>query len=294
MRVPKLDGLGTRGIGICSVDRWHSVMAKLFIVSDATGGTAERVVQAALVQFSDVGVEIERRSKVRTAEQVKQVVKEAAAEPSLLLHTLVSDELRRTMLEEARLHHVEALDMLGPLLDRLAALLKMTPKEMPGLFEERLEARSREIEAVDFSFRHDDGRNIEGLGQAEVVLVGVSRSMKTPTMLYLAYRGWFAANVPLIPEMDPPGTLLRVPSEKVFCLIMKAERLAELRRVRAEREGIPVESYASVTQAHKEIQLARRLCTANRWRRIDVTNKSVEEAGREIIALLPERGQGTS
>ncbi len=264
-------------------------MAKLIIVSDATGGTAERVVQAALVQFSDADVQIELRPEVRTAEQVRQVVEAAAAQPALILHTLVSDDLRKTMLEEARRQHVEALDMLGPLLDRLAALLKLTPQEMPGLFQERLTARSREIEAVDFSFRHDDGRNIDDLDKAEVVLVGVSRSMKTPTMLYLAYRGWFAANVPLIPEMDPPGALLRVPSEKVFCLIMQAERLAELRRVRADREGIPVESYASFAQAHKEIQLARRLCTANRWRRIDVTNKSVEEAGREIISLLPER-----
>ncbi len=266
-------------------------MPTLFIVSDATGGTAERAVQAALVQFSDADVQIERRPKVRTPERVRQVVEEAAAQPALILHTLVSDDLRKTMLEETRRCHVEALDMLGPLLDRLAALLKLTPQEMPGLFQERLEARSREIEAVDFAFRHDDGRNIEDLDKAEVVLVGVSRSMKTPTMLYLGYRGWFAANVPLIPELDPPGTLLRVPSEKVFCLIMKAERLAELRRVRAEREGIPVESYASFAQAHKEIQLARRLCTANRWRRIDVTNKSVEEAGREIIGLLPERAR---
>ena len=263
-------------------------MATLFVVSDATGGTAERVVQAALVQFTDADVEIVRRPNVRTVEQVRAVVKEASTRPAVIVHTLVSDELRKTILEEARLWHVESLDMLGPLLERLAALLKRTPQEMPGLFEERLEARTREIEAVDFAFRHDDGHRIDELDKAEVVLVGVSRSMKTPTMLYLAYHGWFAANVPLIPELDPPDKLLQVPSEKVFCLIMKAERLAELRRVRADREGIPVESYASLGQAQKEIQLARQLCTSNRWRRIDVTNKSVEEAGREIIGLLPE------
>ena len=269
-------------------------MPTLYIVSDATGGTAERVVQAALVQFSEADVRIERRPKVRSAEQVRKVVEEASTRPSLILHTLVSDELRRTMLEEARLHHVEALDMLGPLLERLAAPLKLTPREMPGLFEERLEARWREIEAVDFSFRHDDGQNTEDLDKAEVVLVGVSRSMKTPTMLYLAYHGWFAANVPLIPGMDPPKALLRVPAEKVFCLIMLPERLAELRRVRAEREGIPVEGYASFAQAQQEVQLARRLCATYGWRRIDVTNKSVEEAGREIIALLPgDRPGGT-
>lgn len=258
----------------------------LFVVSDATGGTAERVVQAALVQFASADVRIERRPKVRTADQVKRVVEEASAGPSLILHTLVSDELRKTMFDQARLGNVEALDMLGPLLERLAAVLSLTPQEMPGLFEERLETRSREIEAVDFAFRHDDGHRMEELDRAEVVLVGVSRSMKTPTMLYLAYRGWFAANVPLIPEMEPPEPLLAVPSEKVFCLIVQPERLAELRRIRADQEGIPVESYASFAQSQKEVQLARRLCTKHRWRRIDVTNKSVEEAGREIIELL--------
>lgn len=263
-------------------------MATLFIVSDATGGTAERIVLAALVQFTDADVEIVRRPNVRTIERVKLVVEEAAAQPAIIVHTLVSDELRKTMLEESRRWHVESLDMLGPLLERLAAILKRTPQEMPGLFEERLEARTREIEAVDFAFRHDDGHRTDELDKAEVVLVGVSRSMKTPTMLYLAYHGWFAANVPLIPELDPPKELLQVPANKVFCLIMKAERLAELRRVRADREGIPVERYASLAQAQKEIQLARRLCTTHHWRRIDVTNKSVEEAGREIIGLLPE------
>jgi len=268
-------------------------MPKLYIVSDATGKTAERVVTAALVQFDHAEVQIERRRDVRSDGQIRAIVEEAAGERSLLLHTLVSDALRKTIVDEARRQNVEALDMLGPLLERLATLLKLTPHEKPGLFEERLETRSREIEAVDFAFRHDDGRNMDDLDQAEVVLVGVSRSMKTPTMLYLGYRGWFAANVPLVPELELPQALLDVPAEKVFCLIMKPERLAELRRVRADREGIPVESYASYGQAQREIQLARRLCTKHRWRRIDVTAKSVEEAGREIIALLPAGGPGS-
>jgi regulator of PEP synthase PpsR (kinase-PPPase family) len=265
---------------------------KVFIVSDATGATGERVVKAALAQFAEARVEIVRRPNVRTAEQVQGVVEEAAAQHSLLLHTLVSDSLRGIMLEQARLRAVEAFDMLGPLLERFARLLGLTPQEKPGLFEERLEARSREIEAVDFAFRHDDGRRLEDLGRAEVVLVGVSRTMKTPTMLYLAYRGWFAANVPLVPELAPSEDLLSVPSERVFCLLMTAERLAELRRVRADREAIPVESYASLAQARRELELAKTLCGRHGWRRVDVTNKSVEEVGREIIALLPGSGLG--
>ena len=148
-------------------------------------------------------------------------MEEAAAGETIIMHTLVSDELRRLMVAEARLHGVDSLDMMGPILDRLARHLKLTPQEKPGLFQQLVEARTREIEAVAFAFRHDDGQNAADLGRAEVVLVGISRTMKTPTMLYLAYRGWFAANVPLVPGIAPPKQLLAVPAERAFCLVCR-------------------------------------------------------------------------
>jgi hypothetical protein len=262
-------------------------MPKIFVVSDATGETAERVVRAGLVQFADAPVTIVRRKNVRTPEQIRGVVQEAAAGPAILVHTLVSDELRRLILEECRLAGVDGLDMLGPMLDRLAKHLKLTPREKPGLFRQLVEARSREIEAVEFAFHHDDGQNVQDLDLADVVLTGISRTMKTPTMLYLAYRGWFAANVPIVPGIDPARELVALPPARVFWLQMAPERLLELRRVRAAKEGIPVESYATVDQIRKESQQAHELCIQRGWQRIDVTGKSVEEVGREIIALLP-------
>ncbi len=262
-------------------------MLNIFVVSDATGDTAERVVRAGLVQFADASVAVVRRKNVRTPEQIQAVVNEAAAEDSILVHTLVSDKLRQVILEESRLAGVDALDMLGPVLERLAKHLKLTPQEKPGLFRQLVEARSREIEAVEFAFHHDDGQNVQDLDRADVVLIGISRTMKTPTMLYLAYRGWFAANVPIVPGMDPPQTLLALPSSRVFWLQMAPERLLELRRVRARNEGIPVESYASVEQIRRESRQAHEICSKRGWRSIDVTGKSVEEVGREIIALLP-------
>jgi regulator of PEP synthase PpsR (kinase-PPPase family) len=264
-------------------------MLKVFVVSDATGGTAERVVRAALVQFEEAPVTVLRRTNVRTAEQVQSIVEEAAGESSVLLHTLVSDKLRRLMLSESRTHGVDALDMLGPVLERLAGHLGLTPQEKPGLFKQLVEARSREIDAVEFAFHHDDGQNSDNLERAEVVLVGVSRSMKTPTMLYLAYRGWFAANVPLIADTDQPQGLVAFPAQRVYCLYMTPERLLELRRVRAERESIPPELYASTQQVNKDLHHAEQACRKYGWRRIDATGKSVEEVCREIIALLPSR-----
>jgi regulator of PEP synthase PpsR (kinase-PPPase family) len=264
----------------------------IFIVSDATGETAERVVRAALVQFQGASVTMVRRRNVRTPEQVRAAMAEAAGQNAMIVHTLVSDELRDLALDEARRHGVDALDMLGPLLDRLASHLKLTPQEKPGLLEQLTAARSREIEAVDFSFRHDDGQNADDLGRAEVVLVGISRTKKTPTMLFLAYRGWFAANVPLVPGIAPPSALMAVPPERVFCLQISPERLAELRRVRARNEAIPAEPYASPDNIRRELHYAEEMCRKHRWRMIDVSGKSVEEVGLEIIALLPRVTEG--
>jgi regulator of PEP synthase PpsR (kinase-PPPase family) len=264
-------------------------MPTVFIVSDATGDTAERVVRSALTQFDDAGVELVRRSDVRTARQVRNVVEEAAGRKCFIVHTLVSNDLRRLMLTESRLHGLDSLDVLGPALDRLATHLKLTPQEKPGLFQQLQEARSREIEAVEFAFHHDDGQRADELDRAEVVLVGVSRTMKTPTMLYLAYRGWFAANVPIVPEIELPPALSAVPRSRVFCLLMSPGRLQELRRFRASEKGIPVDPYASMENIRNELHCAREVCRKRGWRSIDVTSKSVEEVCLEIIALLPRR-----
>lgn len=264
-------------------------MVNVFIVSDATGATAERVVRSALVQFAGAEAAIARRAQVRTPERVRAVVAEAAKAGAMIVHTLVSDELRLHMLSESRLHSVDALDLMGPLLERLARCLRLTPQEQPGLFQQLAEARSREIEAVDFAFHHDDGQNAEDLDRAEVVLVGVSRAMKTPTMLYLAYRGWFAANVPIVPGIPLPERLLRLPRERVVYLAASPGSLLELRRTRARMGLIPQEPYASPLQIGRELLYCQQLCLAHGWRKVEVTGKSVEEVSREIVLLLGDR-----
>jgi regulator of PEP synthase PpsR (kinase-PPPase family) len=209
----------------------------------------------------------------------------------VIVHTLVSNDLRRFMLAECRSQGVDSLDLMGPVLDRLATHLKLTPQEKPGLLKQLVEARAREIEAVHFAFRHDDGQNVHELSRAEVVLVGVSRTMKTPTALYLGYRGWFAANVPIILGMDPPPELLSVPSRRVICLVMSPSRLQELRRARIDNLGVPAETYTSLENIREELRYSQQLSVNHRWRRIDVTGKSVEEAAREVALLLPREDQ---
>jgi [pyruvate, water dikinase]-phosphate phosphotransferase / [pyruvate, water dikinase] kinase len=264
-------------------------MLTVYVVSDATGETADRMVRSALVQFESAAVRLVRRSRVLTREMIRSLVQEARWTNSVIVHTLVSNELRGVMYAEARAHGVDSLDLLGPLLERLVIHLQCSPQEEPGLFQQLSETRSRQIDAVHFAFRHDDGQRVEELHRAEVVLVGVSRTMKTPITLYLAYQRWFAANVPLIPELPLPKTLLALPAQRVFCLNMRPEQLLHLRVKRAAIEAIPLEPYASPEQIEKEIQYAEQLRAEHRWQPIDVTGKTVEEAAREIITLLAEQ-----
>jgi regulator of PEP synthase PpsR (kinase-PPPase family) len=260
-------------------------MLRIFLVSGSTTKTARQMADAAIAQFENPSVEIVRHKKVRTADQVRGIVEEARDGDALILHTLVAEDTRRVMLEETHAHGVDVVDLLGPVLDHVGAHLKMRPVGKPGLLAHSEEARSREIEAVEFAFRHDDGHNMDDLGRAEVVLVGVSRSMKTPTNLYLAYRGWFAANVPLVPQISLPAQLLALPPSRVFCLHIAPDRLRELRLTRAERDGIPTEGYATIESVRDELRFAERTCLEQKWRKINVTGKSVEEVSREIILL---------
>jgi hypothetical protein len=263
----------------------------IYAVSDATGATAENVALAALVQFRSPRVTVQRRGQVRTIRHVRAVVEQAAqSDAALILHTFVSAELRRAMIAAAREHGVEAVDLLGPVLGRLMGRLQEEPLRRPGAFKHLLRAHPREIEAVEFAVRHDDGRLTEGLDAAEIVVVGVSRTMKTPTTLYLAYRGWLVANVPIHPDLPTPHGLHALPPERVFCLIMAPARLQELRAARASAMNMPLEPYASLEQIRRELLHSEQLALEHGWRQIDVSGKSVEEVAREIV-LLHEGGR---
>jgi regulator of PEP synthase PpsR (kinase-PPPase family) len=174
----------------------------------------------------------------------------------------------------------------------MSVFLKLTPKEEPGLYKHTAEGKTREIEAVDFAFHHDDGQGVDDLNKAEVVIVGVSRSMKTPTMLYLAYHGWFAANVPLILEIPPPQQLLTLPKEKVFCLISDENQLLTMRNTRAKAYNLPPSPYTSPEYIRTELAYARIVCRDNNWRVIETGGKSIEEITREIIEF--HTGEGGS
>lgn len=262
-------------------------MYHIFAVSDATGATSERVLLAALSQFDASQITVARYGGIRTAQQVRTIVHEAAAKNGFVVHTFVSEKLRRIVLKEGREHNVTTIDLMGPLLARLAELLSTPPRSEPGLFDPFDPSYLQRIDAIDFTVRHDDGQNVHDLNLAEIVLIGVSRTSKTPLSFYLGYRGWKVANIPIVLEIEPPKDLFILPRGRVVGLTINPERLSGLRRVRAERMGTFSKGYADLEHIHKELDYAFRLFEKRKdWPIVDVTTKSIEEAAAEIVVLL--------
>jgi hypothetical protein len=259
----------------------------VFAVSDGSGATAEQVLTAALTQFKGAPVEIRSRSKVRTEERIRQVVREAAEMGGCVVHTLVLDELREEILRAGRSHNVETIDLMGPLLARPSQQLSISPAEKPGLFRQLNEEYFRRVETMEFALHHDDGRRATELHLAEIVLAGVSRTFKTPLSVYLAFRGWFVANVPIIMNKRPPSTLFELPAGRVFGLTIDPGRLAELRYARHERWGRSLGDYADPDFVRREVDYAEDIFGSHPERPVvDVTDKPIEEITAEILALM--------
>ncbi len=260
-------------------------MRKIFIVSDGTGQTALQTLNAAMTQFTVSDISIERRSDVLTIEQVTEIVEEAAETDGIIVHTVVSHELRTAIRRAGRLREVETIDLFGPLLARLSEYFEYSPKEKPGLFRKLNEEYFRRIDAMEFVLAHDDGQRAAELHKAEIVLIGVSRTFKTPLCIYFAFKGWFAANVPIIMDIRPPSSLFRLPKGRVFCLTTSPRRLADLRSVRDEYLSHHTGSYADPDFVRNELMYAKRIFRErDDWPLIDVTNKPIEEIASEILA----------
>lgn len=262
-------------------------MLRIYAISDATGRTSEGVVRAALTQFVDPEVELIRYGGVRSFSHIREIVAEVSRTGGFIVHTLVSEELRLAMLTEGRAANVATIDLMGPMLARLSDLLDTQPRSIPGAVQPFDSAYLLRIDAINFTVHHDDGQNLHDLDEAEIVLVGVSRTSKTPLSIYLAYRGWRVANVPLMLDVAPPPGLFKLPRRKVVGLVVKPERLMELRRVRAEQMGIPTRGYADLEHIRREVAYSYEIFERRRdWPLVDVTVKPIEEAASEIVTLL--------
>jgi regulator of PEP synthase PpsR (kinase-PPPase family) len=259
----------------------------VLVVSDGTGVTGERVVQAALTQFDPDAVAVERLGQVRAPERITEAIEDAARRRATVLFSLVVPEQRRHLLHEARRHDVTVIDLLGPILQSLAHVLAVSPRADPGIFRQLDEEYFRRIDAIDFAVKHDDGKAADELASADLVLVGVSRTSKTPLSMFLAYRGWRVANVPIVLGMEPPPELFSVDRSKVIALSARPVWLEGIRRERQQRlaRGLSM-TYAEMEHIQAELAWFRQILARGGWTLVEVTYKAIEETAGEIVTLM--------
>ena len=263
---------------------------RILAISDGTGATAELVARAVLTQFQMAKVEIRRLPDIRTIADVRRAIEAAQANSAVVVHTLVSEELRKAVSSEGSKRDVPTIDLIGPLLLCLTDLLRVPPLAQPGLFRQLGEDHLRRIEAIEYAVTHDDGQDPFGLDHADIVLVGVSRTSKTPLSLYLAGKGWRVANVPVILNLPLPSALMKIDQARIVGLILGAEQLVELRRARLEQPDAPLNGgYADLEEVRAELRYSRSLFRKSGWPVIDMTNRSIEEAVTELLALVSPR-----
>ncbi len=260
---------------------------QIYILSDGTGRTAQQTVNAALTQFDNVDVNILLRQNIRSEQQIIDIFEKAKVVNSIIIHTLVSKQLRDKILYLGRYYDLVTIDLMGPLLAQLAEPFENSPSEKPGLFHTLNKSYFQRIEAMEFAFRHDDGQKYEELDKAEIILLGVSRTFKTPLSIYLAFRGWLAANVPIVLGIDPPAILNEIQPERIFCLTTFPNRLAALRSVREKHLGGTAGAYSDQKHIRQELAFASRFYSQHpKWTIINVTNKPIEEIASELLGKM--------
>ena len=267
----------------------------LHMVSDATGETVQSVARACLVQFENIKPAENLWTLVRTEGQVDKVITGIEENPGFVLYTLVDPKVRAKLQDACRRIHVPCISVLQPIMAAFGGFLNIEQQARPGLQHALDNEYFARISAMDFAMSHDDGQATWNLEEADVVLVGVSRTSKTPTCIYLANRGIKAANIPIILGMEVPEELFSLTHPLVVGLIKETGSLVQIRRnrLRMLNEG-DISEYADPDAVAEEVKFANRIIAGPGWPVIDVTRRSIEETAASIMQLLSEARQPES
>lgn len=273
----------------------------IYLISDATGTTLQGVARAVLAQFDDIHPVERFWPMVRSEAQLERAIDDIRDHPGPIMFTLIDKKLRRKLQTVADELNVPCIPVLDPMLRAMGSYLARSIRGVAGLQHTLDEAYFKRMEAMDFALNYDDGQDLEGLDEADVILVGVSRTSKTPTCIYLARRGVRAANIPLALEVPFPEKVLGLKEPLFVGLTESPERLVHLRRTRlqASEDDIRYQenNYLDIDKVEEEMRSARKLFSKNGWPVIDVTRRSVEETAAEIMMLLQKhkgKGEGLS
>jgi regulator of PEP synthase PpsR (kinase-PPPase family) len=263
----------------------------IYVVSDSTGETAAKVVEAALLQFRHEKVNLRVFSNLRDPKALCNTVDQAVAESALVVYTLVRSEARVVVQDRAAQYGVQAVDLMGPLMARIGRWLGQAPVSTPGLLHRLDEDYFRRIEALEFTVKNDDGQLPHNFKLADIVIVGVSRTSKTPVCTTLAQKGLRVANQPLILEVQPPVELEEVDPRRVYALTIAPRVLYDIRLVRVKVLGMKDPSkYADLGLIQRELAWAREIYRRHEdWQVIDVTRRAVEETASEVLSLYTEQ-----
>ena len=268
-------------------------MKTVVVISDATGDTAEKVVRAALLQFGDVACDVRLYSRVRLESEMENILERAASLHALVVFTVVNSAERELLWAMAERLNVDAIDLIGGLMAKLAGYLGAQPAGVPGLLHALGEDYFRRVEAVEFAVKNDDGSEPRNLPKADLVLVGISRTSKTPLSTFLAQKGIRVANVPLVLGVDPPAELDQVKPHKVYGLTIQPDSLVRIRQARLAHLGMPSDSsYGVRDHIQREIAYAQEIFRKHPdWPVIDVTAKAIEETAADILRIMKQRGR---
>ncbi len=261
----------------------------IYAASDSVGETAEQVARAVMRQFDVAEFSVKRFSFINDKEAIDDLISKAREENAFIVFTLVVEELRDYLVQKAALYSIGAVDILTPVLLPLVKELGLSPKYEPGLLRKLDDKYFKKVEAVEFAVKYDDGKDTRGILLADIVLIGVSRTSKTPLSMYLAHKNIKVANIPLVPEVSPPEELKHIPSKRIIGLTLNIDNLNKIRKERLKAMGLKdTANYATFERILDELTYADEIMKKLNCKIIDTTNKAVEETASIILNYIQE------
>lgn len=260
-----------------------NLLPTVYMLSDSIGETGESILRAAASQFPFERLDVRRMPYIHSTQEIDEWVQEAMETNATIAYTLVRPDLQEYIEKVAQEKKVPCLDIMGPTMQFLKDITELSPKNEPGLIRKLDTAYFRRVEAIEFSVRYDDGKEPRGMLKADIVLLGISRTSKTPLSMYLANRGLKVANLPLVPEVPPPPELFQVARENMIGLTIDIDNLNSIRKERLKTMGLDeASSYAQDLRIQEELEYAQGLFRRLRCPVINVSGRAIEETASKI------------
>lgn len=259
----------------------------IYVLSDSIGETAENIARAAVSQYDQENVEIIRIPYVRTVEQIEEILEEVVQRSGIICYTLVTGEVRDKLSQLTIEKNIIAVDLMGPILKAVGTITQTHPRMRPGMVHKLDQDYFERVAAIEFAVKYDDGKNPSGFLKADIVIIGVSRTSKTPLSMYLAHKRVKAANLPLVPEVPLPDELFQIPSHKIVGLIIDPYKLNSIRTERLRTMGLNSDAnYAALNRIAEELDYAKAIMRKLHCPIIDVSAKAIEETTNRILEIV--------